>query len=383
MFRFLKFTQPLLKRRRLLLPLGLILSLVIINLTLFREEDMTATSLCEIGTLPWTLDDFRKELQEFRHAYDARPVSHSISGSNLFHAFGQWCIIRMLKPKFIVESGVMLGWGTFMLRKAAGEGTHIIVLSPQKPSNAAIADKQKYYEDSGPSSYLTDDKFQDFKTVDWSEVGIDTAEKKLSTLIYFDDHQSGYRRLIEAQRAGFVHVMYDDGYPWPGDNYALKQACDKTGYLEVVRQTLKGQSSGSSVKVSREDAPSRIYSYRDDFGKYQVAITSVEKDCMYKDMLERLDIYYEFPPLWLGPFRSQTSKLLKTIQQQPIMSEAEGKQFLKKFKRLTRLEMEGEASKYTFFTYIKIKQTNISPFVDCLAEKEVPIEYKLYKYKKA
>ena len=36
----------------------------------------------------------------------------------------------MLKPSYIIESGAMLGWGTYMLRKAAGKNTHIIVVSP-------------------------------------------------------------------------------------------------------------------------------------------------------------------------------------------------------------------------------------------------------------
>jgi len=58
----------------------------------------------------------------------------------------------------------------------------------------------KYYMDKGKSTYITDDNFKDFAAVDWDECcGINTQLKKESTLVYFDDHQSGYRRMIEGK----------------------------------------------------------------------------------------------------------------------------------------------------------------------------------------
>ena len=297
-----------------------------------------------------TYINFKQELSAFQHAYDARPVSHSVSGSNLFHAFAQWCLIRMLKPKFIIESGVMLGWGTFMLRRAAGPDVHIIVISPQSPEEAA-GGKHKFYMDSGPSTYLTGDRFTDFNKVDWDSLGLDSYEKKASALIYFDDHQSGYRRLLEAQRAGFVHAMYDDGYPWPGDNYALKQACDKSGNLELVRFSLRNPTSQIPVR-----APD-TFSYQDNFGKFKALISAQEKECIANDMFGRLETYYEFPPLWAGPFRSQNGPLLDSIRQRPLLDNFEAGRFLKKFVNLTGLKLESEAGKYTFFTYVKIKDT--------------------------
>ena len=338
-------------------------------------ERMAPEHLCEIGSIPWGMDDIRKELKEFQHAYDRRPVAHSVSGSNLFHAFAQWCLIRMLQPQYIIESGTMLGWGTYMLRKAAGCDAHIVVLSPESPERVGKDRKQKYFIDYvGPSTYLTEDKFTDFSDVDWEKVGIDTPAKKAATLIYFDDHQSGYRRLLEAQRAGFVHAMYDDGYPWPGDNYALKQTCDRTGVLEDVRASLNDPGFRPSGKVKK------AFAYYDDFANFNSTVSLDQKKCMADDMAQRLHTYFEFPPLWHGGFRQQNSAMLPSIQQHSVMSVADGEKFLSEFENpiFHKLKTEDEASKYTFFAYTQMKQ----PFKkkkDCLSDLKMPAKYRVIR----
>ena len=360
----MKFPKPLQGFRRYSSLFYFSALLVFVCVTLFFTISVKSGGdigkLCEIGDIPWTFANFKNELNAFQDAYDARPISHSVSGSNLFHAFAQWCLIRMLKPKFIIESGVMLGWGTFMLRKAAGPDVHIIVISPKSPIEAAEG-KHKFYMDSGLSTYLTGDKFSDFNKVNWDLFGLDTPAKKASALIYFDDHQSGYRRLLEAQQAGFVHAMYDDGYPWPGDNYALKQACDRSGNLELVRFSLRNPTLQIPAK-----APD-TFSYQDNFGKFKTLISVQEKQCIADDMLGRVETYYEFPPLWAGPFRSQNGPLLEGIRQRPLLNYFEAKQFLQKFVNLKDLKIELEAGRYTFFTYVKIKET-FKPAADCLGQ---------------
>ena len=75
----------------------------------------------------------------------------------------------------------MLGWGTFMLRKAAGSEAHIVVVSPDSPEMVAKnANRgERFWIDwIGPSTYLTEEKFVDFDAIDWLEIGIDTPEKK-------------------------------------------------------------------------------------------------------------------------------------------------------------------------------------------------------------
>lgn len=52
-----------------------------------------------------------------------------------------------------------------------------------------------------------------------------------STLVIFDDHQSGFRRLVEAFGHGFRHVILEDNLPGPAtDNYSLKQVLQEPNY---------------------------------------------------------------------------------------------------------------------------------------------------------
>ena len=50
-------------------------------------------------------------------------------GTGIHHQFGLWCIMRFLKPKHIIESGVFRGLGTWIMRQAA-PSAQIIVIDP-------------------------------------------------------------------------------------------------------------------------------------------------------------------------------------------------------------------------------------------------------------
>jgi len=355
------------KHRRIRLPL-LIIFITFISYVFFlgpqvfekhiiEEARNDGSALCSIGRAPFTPSWLVAQVSDFVEAYDDRPVKDSSSGSNLFHAFAQWCIIKHLRPKFIIESGVMLGWGTYMLRKAAGPDAHIIAISPSSPENTGAARKKSFYVDKGKTTYLCEESFSDFNEVDWVKLGFVSSEDFASALVYFDDHQSGYRRLIEAQKVGFRNVMYDDGYPWPGDNYSLKQACDETGQL----LSIGGKSSGDN-----------FYPYHDDFSQLVLKISLEQKQCIFRDTLKRLDVYYEFPPLWEGDFRGIFLDRMTEMRQSPLFDSIEAAIFLGNFKNL-RLSMGQEAARYTFFTYAVLSDSDFEA-AGCLGS-DLPKKY--------
>jgi hypothetical protein len=279
------------------------------------------------------------EMDQFIRVYDRRPVEITQGGTNLFHAFAQWCIVRTLRPKFIVESGVFHGWGTWLLRQAAPNAT-IVIISPVCPDKMG----GKHYLDPTATN-LCGKRFVDFSKVCWDCLGLN----KRDTLIYFDDHQSGYRRLLEAEQHGFQHVMYDDGYPWPGDNYALKQTCDRDGAL---------------LQINGDDAGSNRFTYADNFNQLRLTINSTHKQCMYDDMQRRLDVYREFPPLWDGDYRNKYIREMTTMREDGLLSGSEIVRFLHKFKR-KRLNAREEAARYTFIPLVRINR-RATPRAGCL-----------------
>lgn len=358
-----------------------------------------APLVCNRGEVPWDRARILHELELFKFAYESRPITNSVSGSNLFHAFAQWCLVRMLKPQVIVESGVMLGWGTYMLRQAAGINAHIIVISPQHPSKVHLGSGDaarpvratEWHVDRipGKSTYLTDERFVDFSQVNWPAFGLNTTTRMARALVYFDDHQSGYRRLIEAQRAGFTHVMYDDGYPWPGDNFAIKQACDPDGTLLNVYGSMRAveekprpanpteawartrnarcRPEGCTCQPSPSCACSG-YVYTDNFASVRHCITQEQKRCIFSDLMARTESIFEFPPIWNGTFRGQSSATLYQIVQPPLLSPQRATTYALSFFRnmgsmlRVRKFLALEASRYTFFTYVKLRQQpRVSP----------------------
>jgi len=304
------------------------------------------SSLARIGKVKWSRQRIIEESKVFREVYGRRPVAISESGSNLFHAFAQWCIIRMVQPSLIVESGAMLGWGTWFLRQAAGtRDIHIVVISPQCPNDVAKG-KKPFYMDTVNATYLCNNEFKDFAEVDWVDIGVVNDLVEFSTaLVYFDDHQSGYRRLIEAQRVGFGHLLFDDGYPWPGDNYSLKQALDVEDDLYTVKMNQK-----SSQKLWRNLVP-----YQDNFNSFRTWINHEEKECIYSDVRGRINVYFEFPPLWEGPWRNMVYRHMQAAREPGLLNSREANEFLNGFK-LFKPDKVRESSAYTFISYVELRK---------------------------
>lgn len=332
------------------------------NTKLF-ERGEEALSLCSIGSEPFSRAWLLSQLEEFREVFDRQPLKPSSSGSQrLFHAFAQWCVVRHVRPRLIVENGVKLGWNTHLLRQAAGPETHIVIISPYLPSEVAKHLGQSYYEDSGKSTYLSGADFVDFRSVNWDNVAGSAIDFE-TALVYFNDHQSGYRRLIEAQQAGFKHLVFDDGRPWPGDSYTLKQACDFDGRLANLRSGRRNQGH-------------RAVEYYDDFSNFVSEINATEKYCVFRDVTQRIRTYYEFPPLWEGAFHQHTSlRELSKMAQRPLLDSAGAIEFLSKFKR-RKLGMKREASRYNFFTYAVAKSEPQVP-ADCFAGASFPLRYRV------
>ncbi|PWZ07592.1 DNA polymerase eta [Zea mays] len=77
-------------------------------------------------------------------------------------------------------------------------------------------------------TYLDGKDFVDFGSIDWGRLlrnhGISDSEK---VLIFFDDHQSELKRLKQALKAGFRHLIFEDNYDTGTcDHYFLRHIYD-------------------------------------------------------------------------------------------------------------------------------------------------------------
>ena len=236
---------------------------------------------CSLGDPGWSCEAIARELPGFIAAYAKRPWLNSKNGggTGMQHQFALWTIIRLLKPKHIIESGTWMGGGSWLMRQACPT-CQMNYVDPKK--TRVSWQKAWFIDDHADSIFRTGDEFQDFAAIDWdAQKGLD----KERTLVFFDDHQAATRRIAEARALGFRHIVFDDNYaPATGDNFSVKKACDAEGALW----------SASGASPTHEDNALNAGSGKDTT---KVALTTVGMARYAAALRAAAEIVFEFPPL--------------------------------------------------------------------------------------
>ena len=68
-------------------------------------------------------------IDEFHQLYQTRPIKDNNGGMKSGHMFPSWFVIKTLQPKYIIESGVWKGLGTWFFEKAS-PNSKIISIDP-------------------------------------------------------------------------------------------------------------------------------------------------------------------------------------------------------------------------------------------------------------
>jgi hypothetical protein len=151
-------------------------------------------------------------LKEFGILYELRPIRDNTGGMKSGHMFNAWSIIKNLKPKTLIESGVWKGLGTWFFEKAS-PSTNIISIDPYLGGRQYISPAVDY-------------RTEDFLSTDWSMLD------KENSLVFFDDHQDCIPRLKKCKELGFKKIVIEDNYPWQqGDCYSPKKIFSNRDYI--------------------------------------------------------------------------------------------------------------------------------------------------------
>ncbi|MBF0110248.1 MAG: hypothetical protein HQL76_13850 [Magnetococcales bacterium] len=261
--------------------------------------------MTSLGVVPWTRDELVDSLEEFSVVYRDRPLRENKGGMGAPHMFAIWFILRRLKPRVIVESGVWHGLGTWFFEQACPEAElHCIDINLER---IRYRSPRAVYHD------------RDFSEIDW------TALPRSDTLLFFDDHQNACERVKTARWFGFLHLVFEDNYPpGQGDCYSLKQVLARSGF-----QRNFGRPKGFKGWVGQ--GLSRI---REMVSPTHSPIPPNSRDARY--LMENLDVYQEMPPVfkkrttrwggdWDDPALGTPEPLLDSVQapwQQVFFDEA-------------------------------------------------------------
>ena len=306
-----------------------------------------SAAACAAGEPPVTREFMREQLPLFANVFARRPDAggSNAGGTGFFHGLYLWCLVRRLEPLHIIESGAFEGLGTWVLRQAA-PSAQIIVVTPAMPGAYRDAHRDSLY-------FAGAEHFMDFAAVDWDCLNID----KSRTLIFFDDHMSGYRRALEAHARGFVHIAFDDNYrPGSGDNFSPKAAC--AAGLPCRRAA---QASNATCKASG----ARFVDFRcvggcDETHAWRLGAADVQ--AIGASFRRVAATYFEFPPVWPGPWRGVsghfTQRAFERSTGKPLFNEAEAKPLARSLSsRLPPAAFRGrdaESRAYSYFVYLRL-----------------------------
>ncbi len=278
-------------------------------------------SVIAIGTVPWTREEMRDSLAEFRTIYDGRPIADNSGGMKSPHMFLTWFVLKKLKPKAIVESGVWFGQGTWLFEQACPDAElHCIDLNLNRIQYRSK--KAKYYD-------------RDFSTIDWSHL------PKKETVLFFDDHQNAYERVKTAAWFGFTHFLMEDNYPpSQGDCYSLKKIFMHSGFTP---------GTGTSAQSRVKEKIGNLLGIR---GSNQDHISPNDVDEKY--LRQNVAVYCEMPPVFKTA-RTRWGDLWDDENYPtpvPLLTSVE--------KEYQRIFLD-EADYYTWICYVKLKSRQPEP----------------------
>ncbi len=175
------------------------------------------------------VSNLQSELEAFQAIYSTRPIKDNSGGMGFNHSFALWKMLRLLKPELVVESGIWKGHSTWLIEIAV-PNTKIISFDPDLSMRQYISPNVIYAEN-------------DFQYYDWSRENLEHS------LIFFDDHQNSYSRILLAYFFGFKKIIFEDNYSInQGDFYSLIHLFSNSGFPDIQMSKNHRKSLRTIVK---------------------------------------------------------------------------------------------------------------------------------------
>ena len=229
-------------------------------------------------------DKILKHLDEFINIYKDRPIKNNSGGMKFPHMFGFYFLLKTLKQEFIVESGIFKGQSTWLIENTLPKA-QVLSIDPN-------LNQRKYISNSSLIEYS-----------DIDFINHDFSNLSENSLVFFDDHQNFYERLVYSYFFGFKHIIGEDNYPiLQGDAYSFKKIYSGTG-LNDQRPNLK-KLLKSLLILSKHTFLKKVKkNFKKEIQKYDLSIQDVmDTKNHFNNLEEKIETYFEFPPVFKNKF---------------------------------------------------------------------------------
>ena len=262
----------------------------------------------------WSNDEIIKELISFKEFYKNRPIKNNTHGMLFTHMFATHFILKKLKPKFVIESGVYKGQSTWLIENTLPE-CEILSIDIDLSQREYISKKANY-------SNL------DFKLHNFSKIPNET-------LVFFDDHVNHLERIQQSKFFNIKNIIFEDNYTSnKGDFYTIKHSYQNSGFNHRYTILSKIKTTYLFLIYMLNKIFNRNYYF--PLNKITSRIRDHELNTNdFKNIEKNIEIYFEFPPIINN----------KSVTIDPILKNL----------NIDFEDAKNELKSYNYLTYIKLK----------------------------
>ena len=237
----------------------------------------------------------KENFSEFLTFYKNRPIKNNQSGMKIDHCYALFILLKKIKPKYVIESGVWKGQTTWLIKNVL-KNSKIFSIDIDLSQRDLIYKNVKYLE-------------KDITKYNWSKLD------KNKTLIIFDDHVCFSKRLNFIKKNKFKHIIFDDNLPNHHISYYTPKMIVENQYL-VKKEFIKYSNFFRLIKfiirfLKKDFKRNTKFNI---FNKYiRIVYPAKKNEKLIKDFdifRKNIKIYYEFPPIIKFNYKKRFKKLL-------------------------------------------------------------------------
>jgi hypothetical protein len=247
--------------------------------------------------MKFTKEIMMSHIDDFKKLYDTRPIQNNAGGMGSAHMLPTYVYCKEMKPKLIIESGIWMGQGTWLLENASN--AKIVSLDITLSRLQYRSPDVTYFEN-------------DIMDIDIDSIleGYDMDD----VMVFLDDHQDFDKRLDFFLDKGIKHIIYEDNYPTDqGDCLSVKKIMSGVDYV------IDAGGNRSSLTMDSQ--------YR-------------------KEVLDSIDYYEEFSPIFDNTTNRWGGHWSNYDTPPSLMSESDDGKYD---------EFYDERMGYTWISYVRLK----------------------------
>ena len=153
----------------------------------------------------------KHQFKSFLKIYNSRPIKDNSSGMRIEHCFAVYCLLKKIKPKNVIESGIWRGQTTWLIRNTLSKA-NIFSIDIDLSNRKVIYKNVNYFD-------------KDISKIKWNKLN------KSKTLIIFDDHVCFSKRINFLLKNNFKHIIFDDNLPNQFSPYYTPKIIFENKYL--------------------------------------------------------------------------------------------------------------------------------------------------------